>query len=273
VKISARTVRQLAQLVTGDSSLAPYRSGPVLVELFNEFGANDVYGQNFPTRWRYAEEKITGMIGTPAFGRFITHVFDPREFLGSKFQPQAAINHINQFLKLDGLRIVKDGSFYRLRDLTGTSVDFNSPVHGSPKITHVFIDEQIAKCDEKLARDDYDGTITNARSLVEAVLVELEQRLDPAPPAYDGDLPKLYRRVQKVLRLDPARTDISDTLKQILSGLTSIVTGIATMRNKMGDAHAKTYRPRKHHAKLAVNAAKTLADFLFETYEHQNRQP
>jgi hypothetical protein len=183
MKISARTIRQLAQLVTGDTNLALYRSGPVLVELFNEFGANDLYGQNFPTRWRYAEEKIHSLIGTPAFGRFITHIFDPREFLGSNLEPQAAVDHINEFLKFDGVKIVKDGAFYRLRDLTGASVDFTSPVRGSAELTHVFIDEQIAKCDNKLARDDYDGAITNARSLVEAVLTEIERRLDPSPPS------------------------------------------------------------------------------------------
>jgi hypothetical protein len=33
----------------------------------------------------------------------------------------------------------------------------------------------------------------------------------------------------------------------------------------MGDAHAFSYRPSRHHAKLAVYTAVTLADFLFET--------
>lgn len=37
----------------------------------------------------------------------------------------------------------------------------------------------------------------------------------------------------------------------------------------MSDAHASTYRPARHHAKLATNAAKTLADFMFETFEYQ----
>jgi len=221
MKLSGRTIRQLTQIVTGDSKVSPYRSGSDLVQLFNEFGANDVYGQGFPTRWRYAEEKISAMIGTPNFARFITHVFDPREFLGTAFQPEKAVEHINEYLKFDGVQIVKDGA------------------------------------------------ITNARSLVEAVLTELERNFDPNASPYDGDLPKLYRRVQKHLSLDPARPDIADTLKQILSGLTSIVSGLAGMRNKMSDAHAQNYRPKKHLAKLAVNAAKTLADFLFETNQFQ----
>jgi hypothetical protein len=177
---------------------------------------------------------------------------------------------MNQYLKFDGFVIAKDGAFYRLRDLKGASIDFASPFQGSRRVSHVFIDEQIAKCDEKLNREDYDGAITNARSLVEAVLIELERDFDPSPPPYDGDLPRLYRRVQKHLCLDPSRPDIADVLKQILSGLSSIIAGLAGMRNKMSDAHAQSYRPKKHHAKLAVNAAKTLADFLFETKQFQS---
>jgi len=164
-----------------------------LIQLFNEFGGNDVYGQGFPTRWVYAEEKIKAILHTSELPRLITHVFDPREFTGTEFQPEKAVSHINAFLKFDGFQIVKDGAFYKLRDLSGSSIDFASPFKGSKKVSHVFIDEQIAKCDAKLSREDYDGAITNARSLLEAVLTQLEQEFHPEAPAYDGDLPKLYR--------------------------------------------------------------------------------
>jgi hypothetical protein len=41
------------------------------------------------------------------------------------------------------------------------------------------------------------------------------------------------------------------------------------MRNKMSDAHAVGYKASKHHAKLAVNSAKTFADFVFDSYSYQ----
>ena len=69
---------------------------------------------------------------------------------------------------------------------------------------------------------------------------------------------------------DPSRKDISEMLRQVLSGLTSVVNGLASMRNKMSDAHASSYKASKHHAKLAVNSAKTFADFIFDTYSYQN---
>jgi len=37
----------------------------------------------------------------------------------------------------------------------------------------------------------------------------------------------------------------------------------------MSDAHAAGYKASKHHAKLAVNSAKTFADFIFDTYSFQ----
>jgi hypothetical protein len=157
MKLSGRTIRQLAQIVTGDSKVSPYRTGPDLVRLFNEFGGNDVYGPGFPTRWVYAEERIKAILDTPDLARLVTHVFDAREFIGTQFEPEKAVNHLNTFLKFDKLQIVKDGDFYKLRDLSGASVDFASPFKDSDKLSHVFIDEQIAKCDNKLARGDFDG--------------------------------------------------------------------------------------------------------------------
>jgi hypothetical protein len=83
---------------------------------------------------------------------------------------------------------------------------------------------------------------------------------------------KLHRRVQKHLNLDPARPDIDSTLKQVLSGLVSVASGLAGLRNKMSDAHVRSYRPMKHHAVLVVNASKTMTNFLFEGMACQRRK-
>ncbi len=112
------------------------------------------------------------------------------------------------------------------------------------------------------------AAIAKARSLLEAVLLDVEQSLSKDTTAYDGDLPKLYRRVQQLLNLDLARKDISESVKQVLGGLSSIVVGIASLSNRMGDRHVRSYKPSSRHAKLVVNAAKTLAGFIVETREN-----
>ena len=165
--------------------------------------------------------------------------------------------------------MIRDGDHLKLKETAAIVVQFDTPFPNSQEVNHVFIEEQGHKCDKKIEAGDFDGAITNARSLVEAVMLEIERQLSATPLQYDGDLIKLNKRVQSLLNLDPARKDISEVLRQVLSGLTSVVNGIAGMRNKMSDAHASTFKASKHHAKLAVNSAKTLADFILDTNAHQ----
>jgi hypothetical protein len=269
MKISVRSIQALGKIVTGDEGLSRYRSGPMLVELFNEFGANDRYGRGFPSRWQYAEATLHAINGTKVLSALIRNVFDPREFLEAKKEVQPAIDYLNQRLKYDGYELVKDGDFVKVRDVDGIMVDMRSPFEGSEDDAHVFIDEQILKSETKIQEGDYDGAITNAKALLEAVLTEIEKQFDATAPEYDGDMIKLFRRVQRQLNLDPSRADVDSTLKQVLGGLASIISGLARLRNKMSDAHVRSYKPRKHHAVLVVNASKTLANFLFETVTYQ----
>lgn len=270
MNISERSISALAKIITGDSQISPYRSGQVLVKLFNEFGANDVYGQGFPSRWYYAEEKIRSINNTPQLQSLIREMFDPRDWHSFEKPREDAVAYLNDYLVHDGYEIIQDGMFFAVRSLAGGAVAFAYPSQASQEVNRLFIDQQVEKCDRKLAENDFDGAITNARSLLEAVLIEVEQDLSSESPLpYDGDLGKLFKRVQKLLNLEPSRTDIMEPLRQVLGGLASIVSGISGLRNKMGDAHARSYQPAKHHAFLVVNAAKTLSAFIVETKEQK----
>lgn len=254
-------------MVNGNNDLAPYRSGPQLVELFNRFGFNDLYGQGFGARKTFTEDKLKELNGKDALRSLINSVFDAREFLEHPKPIHEAATHLNQFLNYDGFELAPEGDHFKVRSLGGVEVKFSASAP-HPSVDEGYITEQVAKCERKIAESDFDGAITNARTLVEKVLLELEKLQAGEEKEYDGKLPDLYKRVQKELNLDPSRKDIGDTIKQVLTGLTSIVNGLAGMRNKMSDAHAG-HKPAKHHAQLAVNAAKTLAVFLFETYSYQ----
>lgn len=136
-----------------------------------------------------------------------------------------------------------------------------------------YITEQIEKCDTKLTTGDYEGALTNARSLLEAVLKLI---LDEATVAYDEseDLLKLYRKVATLLKMNPADY-ANDSFKKILSGFFSIVQGISELRNAFSDAHGRSgkvrYRLEARHAKLAVDSVKTIAEFVFRSYT-ENKQ-
>lgn len=277
-RLSQRSISALGAIVCGNSvgqsgPVSPYRSGPDLVTFFNEYGGNDAYsyGGGFPSRWAFAEGRLGDINGTPDVLRALEAAVHPAHYIGTGFEPARAVEHLNQFLDYDGFELRQAGKVYRVFRKGETLVQVQGAALAPRVLSAEFLSEQLAKCDAKLDAADYDGAITNARSIVEAVLLEIESRLCPAPPAYDGELGKLYKRVQKLLNLDPSQADLTDTLRQILSGLTSIVAGVASLRNKAGDAHARPHRPSRHHAKLAANAAKTVVDFLFDSYEYQKQ--
>jgi hypothetical protein len=76
-------------------------------------------------------------------------------------------------------------------------------------------------------------------------------------------LPKDFKEIKKLLNL--AEKDYLDnSFKEIISGLTSIVNGISSIGNKMGDRHSREYKPERHHAKLVANSSKILVDFLYD---------
>ena len=270
--VAARTITAIGRILTGNEGISTYRSGPNLVRLFNDYGSNDEYGQGFPSRWQYAEQKLRALNGTPALAALLCEVLDPREFMDSEHDPDPAIEYINKRLSYDGYEIALEGGLAEVRNLQGVHVEARHPFQGSKEHAHLFINEQIEKSERKIQDEDYDGAITNARSLVEAVLTQIEANLDSSHPQYDGDLPKLYKRVQKLLHLDPGRPDIDQSLKQVLSGLVNIIQGLSGLSNKMGDRHVRTYTPSRHHAILVCNSAKSACNFLFDTYAYQKKK-
>jgi hypothetical protein len=279
MKISERTIKRLGEIITGDRCLSPYRSGPKLVAFFNELGTNHSYGQGFPSRWSFAEDCIRQFNNTPAMKKTILSALDPRDFMGATVYDketkqnkaanlEEAVKYLNEFLSYDGYEIIPHGKTFDVIDRKRGEIAVDIKLEPS-HLSHTFIVEQIEKCRTKIGQGDYDGAITNARSLVEAVLAAIEKQCDANPPGYDGDLPRLYKRVQKRLNLSPENPKISNSLKQVLTGFISIVGGLSGLSNAMGDRHVRECKPASHHAVLIVNAAMTFSNFIFDTYAYQ----
>ena len=132
-------------------------------------------------------------------------------------------------------------------------------------LTLDYVRELESKTEQRLGASDFEGAITSARTMLEAVLLELERRLG-TPGDHKGDLQRLFKAVGKQLRIDDERADLDENFKQVVRGLVQVVNGIAPLRNKMSDGHARERKPAPHHARVVVNAAKTVATFLVESY-------
>lgn len=264
-KLSGTTIDAIAKVITGDrGSLAPYRGVKKLVSFFNSFfDVSDTYDRpDFPARLRYATEKLQELNGSEKILRALEEALDPIHF-DDQCRLEIVIEDMRKHLRKDGYEVVQappssSGTFYRIRPMQDRLVN----VKNAP-IDHEFIVEQIEKAEEKITSGDFDGAITNARSLVEATQEHVIVSLGHPIPDHKGDLGVLFKTVKGLLRLDPAK-DMEEVFKQVLSGLNSINCGLAGLSNRMGDRHARKYKPERRHAKLAVNSAYTFCDFLLD---------
>lgn len=83
------------------------------------------------------------------------------------------------------------------------------------------------------------------------------------------DLQQVFKVVRQDLGLDPGSVGDQD-LQRIISGLFSMVDGIGALRTHASSAHSegrKGYKLEPRHARLAVNAAHTIATFFLETWD------
>ena len=266
MKISELSIEHLGKIVCGDNPYFPYLKGHELVKFFNKFGFIDTYEQGFPTRWRYAEDKVRELNGTNKLRKLIEEIVDPRRFLDWGFNVDKAVGEINRFLTFDNFQLIKYGEFYKISDPKGILIQPET----TKNIDHKFINEQIEKSQKKIFEGDFNGAITNARSLIEALFIEIIEREEKAEIKNDGNIENLWSRVKKIMKLQIDKTVMPDFIIQILSGLDTSIKGLAGLSNNAGDRHANKFETKKHHAKLAANLAMTLSDFLLDSWNYQN---
>lgn len=113
--LQKKTLEKLRDLINEETE---YRSGPKLVQFFNELGFNDTYGQGFPSRWMYTDEKLSIINGTPELDKCIRNLFAPVNFIGRIDELDKFISEFNQYLAFDGWKVIRKG-----KDITFAKAD------------------------------------------------------------------------------------------------------------------------------------------------------
>lgn len=193
---------------------------------------------------------------------------DYEKFLPSWFQTCRDINQFWGFIKkIDGYQPRREfiwNEFTPLFNFLQSKI--TSPLDEFITFDEGHIHTQWQKALERKISDP-EGAITIARTLIESLLKYIldEQGLEYGESI---ELSELYKEVAKLLNMAPEQHQ-EQIFKQILGGANGIISGLGSMRNKLGDAHGKTkssIKPQERHSELAVNLAGTMAIFLFKTY-------
>ena len=140
-------------------------------------------------------------------------------------------------------------------------------------IDREYIKNTASRAMEVIRQGDFDSAISKSRTLLEEIfcyVIELKNE----KPSEGGDIKKLYMHVKNLYRMHgDAGTD--KRINELLSGLEKIVSSVSEMRNKYSDAHGigrKRLRIDKHHARLLVNTATTMGDFVLSVAEKQTQR-
>ena len=284
-RFSPYVTKALVDTITGGGGNDPtppvgiYRSGPKVEQFFLDCGIDMSIGASsrLPATTEALRQAARQGDGEERIKRVILKVCDPREYLSEPEKAAAVREHINRALEPDGLAVTVVGGKAHLTERVATGVIVEPFISKVATLDFDTVQIEIARALPSL-QDDPEDAVTAACSLVEAVcrsiLLELGMPL-PAKKDIDG----LLKAVQEPLRLSPGRTDlpaeIEQDVRQILGGLTSVAKGVGALRTHAGDAHGREKGFRRidaRIARLALNAASSIALFLIETWEREEQR-
>lgn len=259
----------------------PRLSGSEICDIAQKFGSPLTYGQS-KSRWRYMFDLIDYGISSGKITAILSYLFDETNFarknpqlssrdfeIYHKGTVECALRRINSLLHFDGVKLIIANNKVALVPITDTLEISLKNIKG--------VKRDYIKLISKRAMDDveagnYDSAITKARTTLEEVFIYTLEKRGLNPSEKNGYMERLYKQVREEYQMH-YDSDADKRINKLLSGLNSIVSAVAEMRNKSGDSHGvgkERLTIDKHHARLAVNAAMTMADFILSVEEKAN---
>lgn len=119
---------------------------------------------------------------------------------------------------------------------------------------------------------DPPAAISSCKNLLESLFKIVLDRSEIAYSRSD-DIPDLYRKVAELLALNvesvPESARASQTSQRILRTLVTTVNSLSELRNELGIGHGQSTRSAAlaRHARLALNATVTIAEFVLDTWQ------
>ena len=168
--LSKKTLECLREMINEKSE---YRSGPKLVQFFNDLEFNDSYGQGFPSRWFFTDERLAKINGTPTLDQCIRNTFAPVNFIGRIQELDLLIKEFNQYLSFDKWKVVR-----READI------------GFQKLEKVEIESGEAKGSENefLSRE-FTNVDVGALKLEDAITIVLQHRIKEIEKCFTSGSP------------------------------------------------------------------------------------
>ncbi len=290
--------REIIDILDGDTTIEeyngvevamPYLSGPTLCELSTKFGYAQTYkwgkGSTNLSRWKYLDNLLEYCIKTNKVSLLLTYMLDKERFQSVLCKMNSAdeientykyiynkiIEKINSLLYFGGNELKLVGKQYIVTKID-SEIEIETP--NIKIIDREYIKELSERAMKDIDEGSLDSAITKARTILEETFCYvIEQKGENADSS--GEIKKLYKQVKDLYNMHSDK-QMDVRINKILSGLESIVSGITEMRNNGSDSHGlgnKRINILSYHARLAVNAAVIMAEFILAVAQKQNSNP
>lgn len=185
---------------------------------------------------------------------------------------EEVLEKVNTEFRKDNYEIVQmeETREFKVYSLDDSMVNYDCIFKEKELGNYILINQQCEKCIKKIETGDYMGAITNASSLIEQLLQEIiDNNGFHKNISYNSKLKLFLDDVLDALELTKGLTrPKSNVYEKLRAGFSYLTDGLYVMRNTMSDAHRviKGFEPSKKEALLAVNTAKTIANFIVAEY-------
>ena len=139
------------------------------------------------------------------------------------------------------------------------------------RVTNEYLREFFGRAYLDIEQGQYDSALTKAKTLLEETFCEVLQRNGKTKKKTD-DIYTLYSEVKSLYGMHPHK-EYDKRINETLNGVEKILKGISEMRNLASDAHGMgvtRFRIEAHHARLFVNAAAMMAEFVLAVAERHD---
>lgn len=262
----------------------PYLSGSDLCALSTLFGLPVTYSWNGGalSRWQYLDNLLEHCIKNNKCSSLLAHMFSLTQFSkvlnghgATEIIKEAhqtivsnIIEQINGLLFFGGNELVIIGQNFVIHPI-GRKIEIVAPTIKT--IDREYIKSISSRAMRDIEQNDFDSAITKSRTLLEETFCYVIEKKNETP-SYSGDISKLFKQVKTLYNMH-TDTDTDRRINTLLSGLNSIVSAVAEMRNKDSDAHgvgAARIPIEEHHARLFVNSSMAMADFILSVQQNNS---
>lgn len=120
MQLNKKSLEKLRELINEETQ---YRKGFELVNFFNDLGSNDIYGQGFPSRWQYTDDKLLKLNGTADLDKCIKILFAPINYIGQYEKLDDHIKDFNQFIAFDKWQVIRNNAEITFKRADSVKID------------------------------------------------------------------------------------------------------------------------------------------------------